>query len=189
MNKKQLNHLFFVIMGPSGSGKTEITAAVFPNAYKVVSHTTRPKRMGEIEGKDYYFETQQSFAALLAAEALAEHDSFNGYHYGVAIADIIAATEKHVAYDVLTFNGFAAIEKVFGDKVIPIYFEVSRENVSLRLKNRETDAVKIAERLLMYDEEIVVKERLKDYSNALFIDANSSFKLVAQQLRNAIKSF
>lgn len=188
MNKKQLKHSFFIIMGPSGSGKTEVTNAVFPDEYKVVSHTTRPKRVGEIEGEDYYFETQKSFTALVTTNALAEHDQFNGYQYGVAIKNIIEVTEQHIAYDVLTYNGFVAIEKIFGNKVIPIYFDVSKENVFLRLKNRENESAKIAERLVLYDEEIAMKEQLKTYSNAIIIDANNSFLCVTQTLKKVIKS-
>ena len=52
---KQLQHPFFVIMGPSGSGKTAITSKVFPKNYKVISHTTRKKRLDEVDGVDYYF--------------------------------------------------------------------------------------------------------------------------------------
>ena len=61
---KQLQHPFFVIMGPSGSGKTAITSKVFPKNYKVISHTTRKKRLDEVDGVDYYFETKASFQAF-----------------------------------------------------------------------------------------------------------------------------
>lgn len=187
MNKRQLNHIFFVIIGPSGSGKTEISSSVFPNNYKVVSHTTRPKRLNEIDGQDYHFETQHTFSKLIAMNVLAEHDFFNGYQYGVAISDIIKITENHVAYDVLTFNGFVAIEKLFGEKVVPIYFDVSKENVFLRLKKRETDSVKIAERLALYDEEIVVREKLKAYSNLIIINANRPFEYVVKNFEKVLK--
>src|SRR6188474_2588364 len=57
-----------VVSGPSGSGKTTLCRAVAAVApvYYTVSCTTRPQRPGEVHGRDYFFLTEQEFAARVA---------------------------------------------------------------------------------------------------------------------------
>ncbi len=119
---KQLQHPFFVIMGPSGSGKTAITSKVFPKNYKVISHTTRKKRLDEVDGVDYYFETKASFQALIETNQLVEYDFYHGNYYGVGVAAIVETTKEHPAYNALTFPGFQAVFERFGESVIPVFF-------------------------------------------------------------------
>ena len=47
-----------------------------------VSYTTRPARMHEINGKDYFFITQEEFQQLTEQKAWHEHVVFNDWHYG-----------------------------------------------------------------------------------------------------------
>lgn len=186
MTIKKLKNPFFVIVGPSGSGKTRVAAAVFPKEYKIISHTTRPIRKEEQNGTDYYFETKESFLQLLNAGALAEHDVYHGHQYGVGIAELIEKTENHYAYDVLTIKGFQAIEKMFGHMVIPIFLEVSKENVFLRLQTREEDVELINERGALYDQEAKNKDRILEYPNHYIIDANQQFNDVVMEVERVV---
>jgi guanylate kinase len=187
MTTNELKQPFFVIIGPSGSGKTKVSEAVFPAKTKVISHTTRPKRTGEIEGKDYYFNTQVQFEALIQQQALAEYDYYQGHYYGVAIADLLKKTREHYAYDVLTFKGFQAIRMHFGERVIPIFFDISKENVRERLEQRETDAQIIQTRLASYETDMKQKAHLQQYPDVFVIDANQSFADVVEQLKAVVR--
>jgi guanylate kinase len=187
MTTNELKQPFFVIIGPSGSGKTKVSEAVFPAKTKVISHTTRPKRTGEIEGKDYYFNTQAQFEALIKQQALAEYDYYQGHYYGVAIADLREKTSEHYAYDVLTLKGFQAIRTLFGAKVIPIFFDISKENVLARLEKRETDSQIIQTRLASYETEMKQKALLQQYPNVFMLDANQSFEDVVEQLKAVVR--
>lgn len=189
MKERLLKNYFFIIIGPSGSGKTRITEAVFPKEYKVISHTTRKIRPGEKEGIDYYFETAESFQYLIVNNLLAEYDIYNGNYYGVAIETIKEKTNQHCGYDVLTFKGFQALSQLFGEKIVPIFFDVSREKVRSRLESRESASEAIEERLRLYDEEIENKRKLKDYSNSVIIQADGEFNQVVLSLKKVIKSF
>ena len=65
MNKNL--HNLFVISSPSGGGKTSLLKAFFEDkrAKKItlsISHTTRKKRLGDIEGKDYFFIDKEDFS-------------------------------------------------------------------------------------------------------------------------------
>ncbi|MEI5995228.1 guanylate kinase [Candidatus Enterococcus mansonii] len=186
MTLKPLKHPFFVIIGPSGAGKTKVAEAVFPPAYKVISHTTRPIRKDEQEGKDYYFETKQLFGQLITSHSLAEYDLYHGHYYGVGISELYQKTMDHYAYDVLTFKGFQAIEQLFGHLVIPIFLEVNKENVLSRLKTREDEPETIKERLALYEQEARNLEKMKKYQCYFTIDANQAFELVVKEVEQVV---
>lgn len=187
MKRKKLKYPFFVIIGPSGSGKTKVAEAVFPAEYKVISHTTRPIRNEEEDGQDYYFETKQRFEYLLNTGALAENDTYHGNQYGVGIAELIQKTTDHVAYDVLTINGFQAIEKQFGTMVIPIFLNVSKKNVLTRLQTREDNEKIIAQRGALYEQEIQYKNKVIGYPNYYIINADQSFEKVVKDVKCAVE--
>ncbi|CEO58466.1 Putative Guanylate kinase [Penicillium brasilianum] len=86
-----------VISGPSGVGKGTLVQKLFdehPNTFAfIVSHTTRKPRVGEVEGKDYFFVTPSTFSDLISQEAFVEHAVFGENHYGTSkrtIADQVA---------------------------------------------------------------------------------------------------
>lgn len=186
MERKKLDYPFFVIIGPSGSGKTKVAEAVFNSKYKVISHTTRSIRKEEKDGVDYYFETKEQFEQLVDKGALAEHDTYHGNQYGVGIAELIQKTTDHYAYDVLTIKGFQEIEKQFGNMVIPIFLEVSKKNVLVRLQTREDDEAIITQRGALYDQEIQNKDKVITYPNSYIINANQSFENVVAEVKNVV---
>jgi guanylate kinase len=188
MKTQALKHPFFVIIGPSGSGKTKVAEAVFPKEYKVISHTTRPQRVNEKQGIDYYFETQEHFDQLIRSKALAEFDTYNGYNYGVGIDELIMKTTAHPAYDVLTIQGFQAIEQLFKSLVIPIFLEVSKENMLARLQERGEAPTIIEERSALYEQEARNKELIKHYPTHFIVDANQPFSSVVKDVKEIVNN-
>ena len=157
--------------------------------YKVISHTTRKKRLDEVDGVDYYFETKASFQTLIETNQLVEYDFYHGNYYGVGVDAIVETTKEHPAYNALTFPGFQAVFERFGESVIPVFFDVSKENIYQRLKQRESDPKIIEERLNLYDQEILIKNQLEQYPNYQRIDANGPIKEVAGLLQECIKHY
>jgi guanylate kinase len=77
--------LMFVLSSPSGAGKTTLARALLdsdPSISMSVSVTTRPKRPGEVEGKDYRFIDKGEFDRLVATNALLEHAKVFDNFYG-----------------------------------------------------------------------------------------------------------
>ena len=83
--------MLFVISGPSGAGKSTLIRRVLDtldNINFAVSQTTRSKREGEIEGKDYYFISEDEFKQMIQEDKLAEWAVVHGEHYGTLKREI-----------------------------------------------------------------------------------------------------
>jgi guanylate kinase len=82
-----LRGLLFVVSGPSGSGKTTLVNLLLKDkticraVRKSVSFTTRPKRLTEREGRDYFFIRQGDFKRKLKAKKILEWTNYLGYYY------------------------------------------------------------------------------------------------------------
>ncbi len=79
-------HLF-IISAPSGAGKTTLCDAVrqhFKDLAYSISYTTRPRRQGEQEGRDYYFLSKAEFEQGIAQGRWAEWARVHGNYYGTS---------------------------------------------------------------------------------------------------------
>lgn len=83
MNKGNL----YIISAPSGAGKTSLVKELISslNSLSVsVSHTTRQKREGEIDGKDYFFISVEKFKMMQVDSAFLESAQVFDNFYGTA---------------------------------------------------------------------------------------------------------
>jgi guanylate kinase len=86
--------LMFVLSSPSGAGKTTLSrmlVAETPALQMSVSATTRPKRPGEVDGRDYFFVDQKRFDAMVAGGELLEWANVFDNRYGTPRAPVEAA--------------------------------------------------------------------------------------------------
>lgn len=75
------------LMGKAGSGKDFILKHILaanPSYNELISCTTRPKRMGEVNGKNYYFISEDKFQELLDKDMMLEYGVFNSWYYGTS---------------------------------------------------------------------------------------------------------
>src|SRR5262249_22739380 len=75
----------FIVSAPSGGGKTSLVKAVLelePEIALSISHTTRPPRPGEVDGRHYYFVPLPQFERMLAAGEFLEQAEIYGHRYG-----------------------------------------------------------------------------------------------------------
>lgn len=102
--------MIIVLLGASGSGKSAIEneLATHHGFEKIISYTTRQPRNGEVNGKDYYFTENNTFAAMINTGVLAEYDEYSqGRLYGTLKSDY-ADGNKVV---VLTPNGLRQLKQ------------------------------------------------------------------------------
>jgi len=82
-----------IISGPSGCGKSTLIHMLlgeFPELQFSVSHTTRPPRPNEVDGRDYHFVSETRFAAMVRDGRFAEKAAVHGHHYGTSWHEIRA---------------------------------------------------------------------------------------------------
>src|ERR1043166_9047388 len=79
--------ILFVVSSPSGGGKGTLIQHVLkkvPNLSYSVSFTTRAPRNGEVNGREYFFVSQENFEAMVAAGEFLEWAHVHGKLYGTA---------------------------------------------------------------------------------------------------------
>lgn len=81
-----------VFSGPSGAGKGTLMNRLFqefPTRFQFcVSHTTRPKRDGEVDGREYHFVTKEQFEQMITEEKLVEYAEVHGNYYGSSFSAV-----------------------------------------------------------------------------------------------------
>jgi guanylate kinase len=97
--------LMFVLSSPSGAGKTTLSRMLIaenPDLKMSVSVTTRPKRPGEVDGRDYHFIDQKKFDAMVAKDELLEWANVFDNSYGTPRAPVEAALAmgQNVLFDI-----------------------------------------------------------------------------------------
>ncbi len=137
--------MLLVVSAPSGAGKTTIVKEIlkaYPNFGFSVSATTRSKRPGEVDGKDYFFLPRSEFEKKIAAGELVEHEEIYSNYYGTLKSEVEKALSngKDIVFDV-DVNGGLSIKNKFPEAVLIFIKPPSIETLRNRLKGRgsETD--------------------------------------------------
>lgn len=86
MIKLPIRSLLLVVSAPSGAGKTTLCERLLGEFHNSVvysiSCTTRPPREGEVDGREYFFISEEQFKRKLEAGEFLEHANVHGYLYG-----------------------------------------------------------------------------------------------------------
>ena len=124
--------MIIALLGASGSGKStlENELASKYGYEKIVSHTTRKQRVGEVNGKDYHFIDNETFNEALGRGLFAEYEEYSqNRFYGTLKSDYASTKDKVV---VLTPNGFRQLKRnCQGDNIITVLVEA---NLGTRMK-------------------------------------------------------
>ena len=90
-----MKNTIITITGPSCSGKSTLADELINLgiASRIVAHTTRPKRAGEIEGIDYYFKSQEQYNSI-SPEDFFENIKVNNHRYGILESTIFKTFEQ-----------------------------------------------------------------------------------------------
>ena len=130
--------MIYIITGPSGVGKNTIIEAMSTDLdfYFSVSHTTRPQREGEVEGKDYHFVTEEDFKSLVDENLMIEYEQYGGFYYGTSKKEILK--ESNIILLDLEVNGATKLLSENED-FIGIFIDIDDNELVKRLKNRGHD--------------------------------------------------
>ena len=175
----------FVVSSPSGGGKGTIIRHVLElveNLSYSVSYTTRAPRLNEVNGREYFFVSRETFKDMIAAGEFLEWACVHGNFYGTAKQQIIdqTATGKDILLEV-DVQGAASVRQLLMDSVsifiLPPSYRVLRE----RLLARGTDSAEELELRLRN-----APDELSHYSTFDYVIINDTVDRAAGQLASII---
>ena len=167
-----------ILSAPSGSGKTTVAKHLLGSSDHFafsISATTRTRRPNEVNGKDYYFYTQEQFQKAIAQDAFLEHEEvYKGLYYGTLKSEVdrLWSEGKTVIFDV-DVKGGLNIKKYYGDQALAVFIRPPSVDTlveRLRARNTENEA-QLKERIdkaqseLKFEhkfDEVIVNDILKD---------------------------
>jgi guanylate kinase len=141
----QRRGLMLVLSSPSGAGKTTLSRKLLDIDGSItmsVSATTRAPRIGEQEGKDYFFVSPSMFAQMADGGAFLEHALVFGHQYGTPKEPVMLALAKgrDVLFDI-DWQGTQQLRQQAGDDLVSIFvLPPSHEELERRLRARAQDA-------------------------------------------------
>ena len=115
----------FVLSSPSGAGKTTLSRLLLRADRRValsVSVTTRPKRRGEVDGRDYHFIDRARFDAMVRKEELLEWAEVFGHCYGTPRRPVVTALQagRDVLFDI-DWQGTQQLRERARDDLVSVF--------------------------------------------------------------------
>ena len=149
MSNNKRRGLLIILSSPSGAGKSTLSRRLmkWDNSLSFsISSTTRSIRSGETNGKDYYFISENEFAAQVASDQMLEHAQVFGYSYGspkVPVADAINSG-KDVLFDIDWQGAQQISNSTLQEHVLSIFIlPPSINELKSRLEKRGQDSSEI----------------------------------------------
>jgi guanylate kinase len=139
----QRQPLLIVISGPSGVGKDSVVHGLkergFP-VHFVVTATTRPRREGEVEGKDYFFVSKDEFARMIEAQEFIEYAFVYNDYKGIPkqqVREALASGQDVVMR--LDVQGAATVRRLAPEAILIFLTTRSEDELGARLKARKSE--------------------------------------------------
>jgi len=137
--------LMLVLSSPSGAGKTTLSRLLLQSDRKVelsISVTTRPRRRGEVNGRDYHFIDRARFDDMVARGELLEWAEVFGHRYGTPRQPAIKALQagRDVLFDIDWQGTQQLREKARSDLVSVFVLPPSVPELERRLRARALDS-------------------------------------------------
>jgi guanylate kinase len=152
--------LMLVLSSPSGAGKTTLSRLLLRSDRNVelsISVTTRPKRRGEVDGRDYHFIDRTRFEEMAKRGALLEWAEVFGHRYGTPRAPVLKALQAgcDVLFDIDWQGTQQLREKARTDLVSVFILPPTAKELERRLKRRAQDSnAVIGSRMAMASDEM-----------------------------------
>lgn len=142
-----------ILIGPDGSGKTSAAKSLVKDlslVKRLVTHTSRAMRDGEVDGVDYHFTTIEEMKRM----SLVESEMIDGNLYGLSESELMKASEKELFWIVvLDPAGAISLIKYLRDNIALLSYRIDLFNLNtphdicLKRLSKEMDIVKATKRL------------------------------------------
>jgi len=180
-----------IFSAPSGSGKTTLVNYLLNqkelNLSFSISATTRQKRDGEVQGKDYFFKTKSDFKKLINNSEFLEYEEvYDDVFYGTLESQVIKQLEtQNVIFDIDVIGGIR-LKEYFKNNALSIFVKApSVKELKKRLSSRNKDSNESIEARIQKAQKEIEKESEFDLSiinNNLDLAKKESFEIVKKFL-------
>jgi guanylate kinase len=180
--------VLIVLSGPSGVGKGTVRKALFEEPdidfQYSISMTTRKKRIGEVEGVDYYFRSHEEFEELIAAGEMLEYAEYVGNYYGTPLSYVQKTLDegKDVFLEIEVQGALQVKEKV-PDGVFIFLTPPDLTELRSRITGRGTDSIEVIDERMRIAREEIEMMALYDYAVV-----NDEVPLAVQRIKDIISS-
>jgi len=140
-----------IISGPSGSGKSSLMSKMIDSIDDIhfsISTTTREKRDGEADSKDYYYISKDEFKQDIQDGTFLEWAKVHDNYYGTSLKPILKALHqgKLVVFDI-DVQGHKIAREKFGNIITSVFLTTpNQEILRKRLEDRGTDTKEVIEK-------------------------------------------
>lgn len=178
--------LMLVLSSPSGAGKTTLSRMLleeFSDVKLSVSATTREPRPNEVDGKDYFFKTQDEFRAMIDRREFLEWAHVFDRYYGTPKADTEARLEdgQDVLFDV-DWQGADALHDQMPNDVVSVFIlPPSIAALQERLMNRPGSTPDMVARRMEDAKREIMHWRRYDY-----VIVNDDLQVAYQRLKRIL---
>ncbi|HKB69210.1 MAG TPA: guanylate kinase [Thermoanaerobaculia bacterium] len=134
----------FIVSSPSGGGKTTLIARLLTrhaeDLHFSVSHTTRARRNGEEDGREYHFVTAKEFRGMIGRDEFLEWAEVHGNLYGTARKEVLPklAAGQDVILDI-DVQGVRQVKQKYPGSIAVFILPPSAAELSRRLRARGLD--------------------------------------------------
>ena len=176
-----------VLSSPSGAGKTSISKRLLQKDRKLalsISCTTRPRRKGEVNKKDYIFISDEDFKKQIKKGKFLEQASVFGYRYGTLSQTVnnFFKKKRDVLFDI-DWQGFQQLKQSGMDVVGIFILPPNKKELIRRLKKRGRDtSEEMKKRMSLAQDEI---SHFPEYD---YVVVNDSLDLCVSKIQNIINS-
>lgn len=179
--------MLIVVSAPSGAGKTSICLEIrktLPDLAYSVSYTTRRPRLGEVEGKDFSFVTEEHFREIVEQGGFAEWAVVHGNLYGTSARrlDESLARGEDILLDIDT-QGARQLRKRYPAGVYVFVVAPSMGELEQRLRERKSDAPREIDRRMRRAHDEIAAWREYDY-----LIVNRDLDEAVQELASIIRA-
>ena len=177
----------YVVSAPSGAGKTSLVKALVDGNHDLevsVSHTTRAKRPGEINGINYHFVSIAEFNDLKERGGFFEWAQVFDNFYGTRKQGVIEQLNQGM--DVILeidWQGAAQVKQQMPNAVAIFILPPSTAALRQRLTGRGQDDESIIERRMQS-----ARDEISHYGDADYVVLNDQFETALNELQTIIKS-
>jgi guanylate kinase len=194
MNKPLREGILFILCGPAGAGKTTVAHYLtekYPPCSFSVSVTSRAPRIGEKDGVDYHFVSEDVFKQKIAANEFFEYENVHGRYYGTLKSVVIDALNagKDLLLDIDIKGALTFKRNLPKNAVIVFLLPPSTDVLKARLLNRgKIDEAEMKRRLQTAGEEY---DTLLAESNSGIIDyvlINEDLSLTCSSVADILKA-